>query len=125
MRRQARGAIANYKAALRDIKRRRAKGLPVNPEYAAKVDAAASGRPEPVRPWWADRDEEDEPMEVIASGEYRGEPFKITADGAGGVRRVVTYTRKAEADALAFYHQLTATLSGVKYEHVRNRKTGD
>lgn len=125
------GAVANYRAALRDIKRRRAKGLPVNPEYAAHIERAGPpGRPEAtVRPWWADRDEEHMPEVPTHTTRptYRGEPFKVTAEGLDGVRRVVAFTCLPEAMALEAYEPEAERLSyqGVKYEHVRNRKTGD
>lgn len=113
------GAITRFKREVRRLKRERAKAAP----------QFASPPPNPVtgRYWWQEKEEPDMPaIEPPRPAPYDGEPFKVTAEGLDGVRRLWAWTRKPEQDALA-QHGPAIRAAGMHafYEHVRNRKTGD
>lgn len=81
------------------------------------------------RYWWQEKDEEPtvtESIEPPRPAPYDGEPFKVTAEGLDGVRRLWAWTRKPMAEALAQYGPaIRAAGCHAFYENVRNRRTGD
>lgn len=58
---------------------------------------------------------------------YGGEPFKLTALDCGGRRMIIGWTRLPEAEAMDFGRVIVQRdgLSDLRYQSVRNRKTGD
>lgn len=101
-RRRGVGAIARYKAAVREIKRRRAKGLP---------EPVTPPEPPTPAPWWADK--EDPPS--LVGGDEDGGTSEARHDwGLGGV--AATGNRETTSDAAssarpAFIHKEGDTVS--------------
>ncbi len=114
------GAVARFKAQVREIRRARAKG---------ELPPAPAQTPD-YRPWWADKEDDDM---TINGGQphqvgYSGQPFKVTVHDADlDARRTVCWTKAPEAECVKMMRGLETRpgWTDAKYENVRNRKTGE